>query len=199
MCSIAIMSITEICSQHRRVPSNGFRWPVSDLATGVEYHDAMRNWHDRLHDMFHDDTGDAAVTNAADELESFAYLGGIKPRHDLIQKQQLRIGCERPCNFKTPLFGNRQRACHSSRTLAQSNERKCFKRELACSGDAFIVQHRANHDVFTSAHRRERAHDLKGPCDAAFGGPFRREIRQALARNFNRPSARRIVTRYAIE
>src|SRR5919106_5068365 len=86
--------LAEIGLYHLWIAGDLIRGSLGDLRSVVEDHHAVRNAHDRLHDVLDHDDRRATVPHAADELHHCLSLYGIEPRDDLVQQEHPRPRAE---------------------------------------------------------------------------------------------------------
>src|SRR5262249_42884364 len=89
-----------------------------DPAFGEDEH-MFGEAHHRLHDVLDHQDGNAASAQIADNWNDISDLRRVEPGQNLVQQQQLGIGCERPRKLEPLAPGDGQRVGRPVKEIAQ--------------------------------------------------------------------------------
>src|SRR5258708_19234083 len=96
MPSTLSMGAPEVGLRHLRISRDLLGRPLRDLLPVVDAEDASGDRHDDPHVVLDDQDRDPAGVDLADDLDRFLDLGRVEPREVLVEKQQIRLGVQRP-------------------------------------------------------------------------------------------------------
>src|ERR1700722_18286976 len=84
-----VMLLAKVSFLHFRITHDLIRRTVGNLVAGHQHDEAPRKTHDRAHDMFDEDDGDAALVEARQQRQYFFDLRMGETRHRFVGDQEL--------------------------------------------------------------------------------------------------------------
>ena len=100
--------IAEIGLDHLRIARNVRRQALGELRTRIQHDDAVRQAHDRLHQVLDDNYRYTARSNTPDDADHVLDLSRIETGQRFVEQQQRGLRRECASKFETLLPGDRQ-------------------------------------------------------------------------------------------
>ena len=136
-----------------RIVGDLLRRAFRQLAAEIEDDDAVRQAHDRAHDVLDHQDGDAAVADAAHRVDHVLGLGRIEAGQHLVEQKERRPRGERTRELEPFLAGGGECAGQHVEPVGETDDARDFARDLArlverqvfaaeTGADRAIVEHR---------------------------------------------------------
>ena len=107
------------------------RQALGELLAEIEHDDAVRQAHDRLHQVLDHQDGHAALADAADDADHVLDLGRVEAGQHLVEQQQQRPRGQRAGEFEPLLAGDGQVHRQHLGAIVEADDRDRLARRLA--------------------------------------------------------------------
>jgi hypothetical protein len=141
----------------------------------MEDEDVAGKGHHRAHHVLDEHDRHAGVlVEVAQHCDHAIRLGRPETRHNLVEKQQLRIGGKRTRHLQALAVGKRERGGRMRALVEEIEPAQQFARMLLRVGNMRTAEQPADDDVLLDRQAVKRAHDLEGPPDTEAADRIRR-------------------------
>src|SRR4029079_7402882 len=165
--------LDQVCPHDLRILDDVFRLAVGDFLAADQHNEALREAHDRAHDVLDENDGDSTLVELLQTREDIFNLGVRQAGNRFVGDQQFGLGGDGARELELAHFDLRQVARHMARLMIEPDQPQQFD---AAGVDTVAVQrtgalvHRVQHrhaQVIGEVEAHERAGELEAPRQPA--------------------------------